>query len=105
MKENYTQLYPNDRVAAAVGDYAFNHSTALPSHITKYHELGSAHEKSGYMISPFQAQFQLWIAKAFGAKRSKPSRVFHQSLGGVWRGRHVGYAVLYDPNHTAEIRL
>lgn len=57
MKESYTRLYPNEQVAAAVGDYAFNHSTALPPHITGYHELGSAHEKSIYMISPFQAQF------------------------------------------------
>jgi hypothetical protein len=72
MKENYTELYPNEQIATAVGDYAFNHSTALPSHITTYHAEGSKHERSNYMISPFQAQFQLWFAKAFGAKRSKP---------------------------------
>ena len=71
MKENYTELYPNQQVATAVGDYAFNHSTALPSHITAYHAEGSKHERSNYMISPFQAQFQLWFAKAFGAKRSE----------------------------------
>jgi hypothetical protein len=71
MKENYTELYPNEQVATAVGDYAFNHSTALPSNITAYHAEGSKHERANYMISPFQAQFQLWFAKAFGAKRSK----------------------------------
>jgi len=71
MKENYTELYPNEQVAKNVGDYSTAHSTPLPPHITAYHAKGSEHERSGYMISPFQAQFQLWFAKAFGAKRSK----------------------------------
>jgi hypothetical protein len=71
MKENYTELYPNEQVARNVGDYSAAHSTPLPSHIIAYHAKGSEHEKSGYMISPFQAQFQLWFAKAFEAKRSK----------------------------------
>lgn len=70
MKENYTQLYPNEQVATAVGDYAYEHSTPLPAYITEYHAEGSKHEKSNYMISPLQAQFQFWMAKAVGAKRS-----------------------------------
>jgi hypothetical protein len=71
MKENYTQLYPNEQVATAVGDYAFEHSTKLPKHITDYHAWGvESSEKPDYMISPLQAQFQLWFAKALGAKRS-----------------------------------
>jgi len=71
MKENYTQLYPNEQVATAVGDYAYEHSTKLPKHITDHHAWGSAtQEKANYMISPFQAQFHVWIAKAVGAKRS-----------------------------------
>lgn len=77
MKENYTQLYPNEQVAINVGDYATHHSTALPAHITAYHSKGSEHEKANYMISPFQAQFQIWFAKAFGAKRSKfPTSIY-----------------------------
>ena len=71
MKENYTQLYPNEQVATAVGDYAYEHSTKLPKHITDHHAWGSAtQERANYMISPFQAQFHVWIAKAVGAKRS-----------------------------------
>jgi hypothetical protein len=71
MKENYTQLYPNEQVATAVGDYAYEHSTKLPKHITDHHAWGSeTQEKANYMISPFQAQFHVWIAKAVGARRS-----------------------------------
>ena len=72
MKENYTQLYPNEQVALAVGDYAFKHSTKLPEHITNHHAWGvESQERANYMISPLQAQFQVWFAKALGARRSK----------------------------------
>jgi hypothetical protein len=71
MKEMYTALYPNEQVSTAVGNYAFEHSTKLPGHISNHYEWGLAtQEKSNYMISPFQAQFQVWMAKAVGAKRS-----------------------------------
>jgi hypothetical protein len=84
MKENYTELYPNEQVARNVGDYSAAHSTPLPKHISDYHAKGSEHSKANYMISPFQAQFQLWFAKAFGAKRSESNTFFcfshyHQS--------------------------
>ncbi|KAH8810806.1 O-methyltransferase-like protein [Xylogone sp. PMI_703] len=70
MKENYTELYPNKEVAQRVGDYAFQHSTKLPQHITNFHAWGSEnHEMAKYMISPLQAQFQVWVAQALGAKR------------------------------------
>ena len=74
MKENYGtfNLYPNEQVALAVGDYACNHSTKLPEHITDHHVWGVENqERANYMISPFQAQFQVWFAKALGAKRSE----------------------------------
>lgn len=71
MKENQTKLYRNEQVAAKVTDYAFAHSTRLPAHITKHHAWGSEQKDAAYMISPLQAQFQVWIAKAIGAKRSK----------------------------------
>jgi hypothetical protein len=72
MKDNYTRLYPNEQVAIAVGDYAFNHSTKLPKHITDHHAWGvESQERASYMISPLQAQFQVWFAKALGAKRSE----------------------------------
>ncbi|KUJ09255.1 O-methyltransferase-like protein [Mollisia scopiformis] len=70
MKEIYTALYPNEQVATNVGDYSFSHSTKLPKHITDHHAWGvETQERSNYMISPLQAQFQVWLAKAVGAKR------------------------------------
>ncbi|KAE8454504.1 hypothetical protein EG329_000127 [Mollisiaceae sp. DMI_Dod_QoI] len=70
MKEIYTALYPNEKVAQKVGDYSFEHSTKLPKHITDHHAWGvETQERSNYMISPLQAQFQIWMAKAVGAKR------------------------------------
>jgi hypothetical protein len=73
MKENYTQLYPNEQVAIAVGDYAFEHSTKLPKNISDHHAWGVGNTKQAYyMISPLQAQFQLWFAKTLGAKRGMP---------------------------------
>lgn len=78
MKENYTQLYPNEQVAIAVSDYAFEHSTKLPKHISDYHNWGVANsERPNYMISPLQAQFQVWFAKALGAKRSMPTGCYY----------------------------
>jgi predicted O-methyltransferase YrrM len=39
-------------------------------HISAHHAWGTDnHELANYMISPLQAQFQLWMAKAIGAKR------------------------------------
>ena len=76
MKENYTQLYPNEQVSTAVGDYAFEHSTKLPKHITDQHAWASEnHDRANYMISPLQAQFLVWTAKAVGAKRSKQAYI------------------------------
>ncbi|KAF3384076.1 putative caffeoyl-CoA O-methyltransferase 2 [Talaromyces pinophilus] len=70
MKEIYTQLYPNEQVATAVGDYAFTHSTPLPKHLVEHHAWGVRNSvRPDYMISPLQAGFQLWFAKAMGVKR------------------------------------
>ncbi|ELR04671.1 hypothetical protein VC83_07097 [Pseudogymnoascus destructans] len=45
------------------------HSANLPEYITKHHAWGFDQPKAGFMISPFQTQFQIWFAKALGAKR------------------------------------
>jgi hypothetical protein len=70
MKENYTALFPNQEVSKKVQDYAHQHSTPLPKHIVEHHAWGSEQPKANYMISPLQAQFQIFIARAVGAKRS-----------------------------------
>jgi len=70
MKESTTQLYPNEEVAGKVSAYAEEHSTKLPQAILDLHAHTSKnHSAANYMISPLQAQFQIWIAKAVGAKR------------------------------------
>lgn len=70
MKGNVTQLYPNEQVATNVSSYAEEHSTKLSKVILDLHATTSEnHEKAEYMISPLQAQFQIWQAKALGAKR------------------------------------
>jgi len=72
MKENYTQLYPNEQVANNVGDYSYQHSTQIPDHMLQHHAWATAnHEHANMMISPLQAQFQIWMAKAVAAKRSE----------------------------------
>jgi hypothetical protein len=78
MKEIYTQLYPNEQVARAVGDYAFSHSTKLPQHLLDHHTWGvQTQDRPSYMISPFQAEFQVWFAKALGSKRSTSASMFY----------------------------
>lgn len=70
MKEIYTNLYPNEAVAKKVADYSFAHSTPLPKHISDFHAWGNAsQERADFMISPLQAQFQMWMTRAMGAKR------------------------------------
>lgn len=72
MKENYTELYPNDHVNKAVGDYAASHSTKLLQSILDHHALmEQTQERANMMTSPFQSQFQYWLAKVAGAKRSE----------------------------------
>ena len=72
MKGNYTQLYPNEQVAKNVGDYASQHSTQIPQHMLDHHAwVTENHERPNMMISPLQAQFQIWMSKAVGAKRVK----------------------------------
>ena len=84
MKENYTYLYPNEQVAINVGNYAYQHSTQIPQHMLDHHAWATEnHERADMMISPLQAQFQIWIAKAAGAKRGKrvASHVHRSDLG------------------------
>jgi hypothetical protein len=72
MKDNLTQLYPNEKVGARVGNYAFAHSTSLPKHMLEHHAWASDnHEHPNMMISPLQAQFHVWMAKAVAAKRGE----------------------------------
>lgn len=82
MKSDAPVLYPNEHVSAAVTSYSSTHSTPLPKHITDYHAhiIATQPETSNYMISDFQAQNHIWLAKLIGAKRGNqlsltPSRL------------------------------
>jgi len=85
MKENYCQLYPNEQVGTKVGDYAYEHSSKVPQHILDHHAWGTEnHERPGMMTSPLQTQFQMWLAKALGAKRILEIGCFIGFSGLAW---------------------
>ncbi|PMD63357.1 S-adenosyl-L-methionine-dependent methyltransferase, partial [Hyaloscypha bicolor E] len=77
IKDNTTQLYPNEQVSAALLEYSTPASTLtpiswerLPRCIADLHAWGVAnHEKSNYMISRLQAQLHIWMIKTLGTKR------------------------------------
>jgi hypothetical protein len=71
MKTSAPVLYPNDEVAEKVTAYSASHTLALPKHIVDYHaHINTSRSDSILMISTFQAQSHLWLAKLIGAKRS-----------------------------------
>lgn len=70
MKSNVSPLYPTAHVAEAVTSYAKAHSTPLPEHITAHHaHIIATHPRSDYMISNFQSQAHIFLARAIAAKR------------------------------------
>jgi len=70
MKENSCQLYPNEQVGEKVSQYALEHSLDIPNHILGHHAWANEnHERSHMMISPLQTQYQIFMARALGAKR------------------------------------
>lgn len=72
MKENHTQLYPNEQVAQNVGAYSYQHSSKLPQHLLDYHKsVVENNDLATMMVSPLQAQFLVWIARAFKVNRGK----------------------------------
>ncbi|KAK1448290.1 O-methyltransferase [Colletotrichum cuscutae] len=72
MKSSVSVLYPNESVSRNVTTYSESRSTDLPAHIIAYHDHidKTQPETSMLMISNFQAQNHIWIAKLIGAKRS-----------------------------------
>jgi len=70
MKENSCPLYPNKQVGENVSQYAFEHSLDIPKHVLDHHAWASENHKQPHlMISPLQTQYQIFMAKAMGAKR------------------------------------
>jgi predicted O-methyltransferase YrrM len=85
MKSNAPVLYPNDAVAERVTEYSQQHSLVLPAHIPAYHaHIVQNHPHSEYMISNFQAQANVFLARAIGAKRILEIGVYVGYSSMVW---------------------
>ena len=61
-------MYP-DEVASGLTLYAEGHSTSLPEHLLDYHDIASTEPRANMMISTFQGQAMVWLARLIGAKR------------------------------------
>ena len=72
MKANVTMLYPNEKAAIRVTDYAEAQSGKLPETLRKYHDWILTQEKANITISKFQAQALMWIARTANVKRGTP---------------------------------
>ncbi|KAL0942224.1 o-methyltransferase [Colletotrichum truncatum] len=86
MKTSVSVLYPNEQVSQNVTTYSENSSTPLPAHIVAYHDHidTTQPETSMLMISNFQAQNHIWLAKLIGAKRVLEIGVYVGYSGMVW---------------------
>ena len=65
-------LFPNEKVADRVFDYATDKTTGLPQWALDYHaEVMEKEERPEYMISAFQAKGMNWLGRLIGAKNSE----------------------------------
>jgi predicted O-methyltransferase YrrM len=80
MKDNSTPLYTSPQLGQKVTDYAEQHSTPLPKHISDYHtDISANREDSYYMSSIFQSQYNTFLAKSIRATRGR-SRYLNMEL-------------------------
>lgn len=85
MKSSTTHLYANSGLALAVTAYSEAHSSPLPRHIVDYHaHVSATHPHANYMISDFQAQAHVFLARAVGARRVLEIGVFVGYSSLVW---------------------
>jgi hypothetical protein len=73
-KDDFSSLYPNDKVSQRVTRYSDEHSSSIPKHIVNYHAHIQATEPktASYMISISQAKAMAFLAKTVVAKRGMP---------------------------------
>jgi predicted O-methyltransferase YrrM len=85
MKSGVSSLYPTPVVAERVTAYAEQHSSSLPKHIIDYHDwVEKNHARSNYMISNFQGQAHVFLARTIGAKRVLEIGVYVGYSALVW---------------------
>ncbi|KAK6354740.1 hypothetical protein TWF696_003877 [Orbilia brochopaga] len=71
MKEEYDVLFPNREVSSAVLQYCKHRSIPLPKHIIDHVDLTNREfaDLAEMMVSPLQAQYLIWTARSYGAKK------------------------------------
>ncbi|KUI72568.1 O-methyltransferase MdmC [Cytospora mali] len=85
MRENVPKLYPNPETSAKVIEYSIAKSTSLPEWLIKYHEWAcTTTEVPEYLISTFQAQMSVFLARIVAAKRVLELGVYIGFSGMVW---------------------
>lgn len=86
MKSNAPTLFPNEKVAAKVIEYAAAKSDSLPEPLLKYHAYILRLEQADLTISTFQAQTLSFLAKTAGTKRgtSLPCLCLCIRRGDLW---------------------
>lgn len=72
MQENVAKLYANPELSGKVMGYSIAHSTPLPEYLLNYHKWGCEETKvPEFLISTFQAQMLIFLAKIVGAKNGE----------------------------------
>lgn len=85
MKEDASPLYPNQTVASRVTAYSSSCSLPLPPHISAYHaHIDTTRSDAYYMISNFQAQAHVFLARLVNAKRVLEIGVYVGYSSLVW---------------------
>ncbi|KAI4858611.1 S-adenosyl-L-methionine-dependent methyltransferase [Hypoxylon rubiginosum] len=86
MKNGTTILYTTETLGDRVSKYAESVSLKIPQPIKDYHAriIEKNPKDSNYMISNFQAQALVWLARLVGAKRVLEIGVYIGYSGMVW---------------------
>ncbi|KAI0017692.1 O-methyltransferase [Xylariomycetidae sp. FL0641] len=86
MKAGSTLLYATEKLGEHITEYSEEHSLALPQALREYHAkvISEMPITSEYMISTFQSQAMVWLARLMGAKRVLEIGVFVGYSAMVW---------------------
>ncbi|KAL1848370.1 hypothetical protein Daus18300_013616 [Diaporthe australafricana] len=85
MQDNVAKLYPNPETSGKVLDYSISKSTPLPDWLLKYHEWGCNNtEVPEFLISTYEAQALVFLARLVGAKRVLELGVYIGFSAMVW---------------------
>ncbi|KAI2624915.1 S-adenosyl-L-methionine-dependent methyltransferase [Hypoxylon sp. NC1633] len=85
MKDSAPTLYKTDQLASRVTEYCESVSLKIPQPILDYHaRIYEEREDSMYMISTFQSQAQVFLARLIGAKRVLEIGVYIGYSAMIW---------------------